>query len=228
MSARPPLAAGPDLPSLYLITPQPGESDARFLRELDAALRACSGPPPLVQLRAHGLAVARWQALAREALQLCRGHGARLLLGAGALARWDPDLLLGLGADGLHLPSRLLDRARELPCPPGLLLGASCHDQGQLRRAGQGGADLVTLSPVLPTASHPGAPGIGWERLRQLCAGTLLPVYALGGLGPADLAQARAAGAHGVAGIRALWPGVAASGSTAGSTADAARGGASD
>ncbi|MDE2121400.1 MAG: thiamine phosphate synthase, partial [Betaproteobacteria bacterium] len=125
-----PPAAGQHLPTLYLITPQPGESDALFLRELDAALRARSGPPPLVQLRAHGLAVARWQALAREALQLCRGHGARLLLGAGALARWDADRLLGLGADGLHLPSRLLDRALELPRPPGLLLGASCHDAG--------------------------------------------------------------------------------------------------
>jgi 8-oxo-dGTP diphosphatase len=32
-----------------------------------------------------------------------------------------------------------------------------------------------------------------------------MPVYALGGMTPAQLAQARAAGAQGVAGIRGFW-----------------------
>jgi 8-oxo-dGTP diphosphatase len=31
-------------------------------------------------------------------------------------------------------------------------------------------------------------------------------VYALGGVGPADFAEARQHGAQGVAGIRAFWP----------------------
>jgi 8-oxo-dGTP diphosphatase len=34
----------------------------------------------------------------------------------------------------------------------------------------------------------------------------VLPVYALGGVGPPDLATARAHGAQGVAGIRGWWP----------------------
>jgi 8-oxo-dGTP diphosphatase len=32
-----------------------------------------------------------------------------------------------------------------------------------------------------------------------------MPVFAIGGLGPEDLDAARAAGAHGVAGIRGFW-----------------------
>ena len=49
--------------------------------------------------------------------------------------------------------------------------------------------------------------GLGWQRLRELCRSTRLPVYALGGLGEQDLGRAREAGAHGVAAIRGLWPG---------------------
>jgi thiamine monophosphate synthase len=38
-----------------------------------------------------------------------------------------------------------------------------------------------------------------------LCAGSPLPIYALGGLVPVDLGQAIAAGAQGIAGISAFW-----------------------
>ena len=52
----------------------------------------------------------------------------------------------------------------------------------------------------------PGAATLGWSGFAGLAAGTTLPLYAIGGLGPDDLAAAREAGAVGVAGIRAFWP----------------------
>src|SRR5690606_39380237 len=67
------------------------------------------------------------------------------------------------------------------------------------------GVDFVTLSPVLPTQSHPGATHLGWERARELIDSVNMPVYLLGGLGPQELSQAFEAGAQGVAGIRQLW-----------------------
>ncbi|MDQ3495652.1 MAG: thiamine phosphate synthase, partial [Pseudomonadota bacterium] len=42
-----------------------------------------------------------------------------------------------------------------------------------------------------------------FARLRETVS---LPVYAIGGLVPADLAQARQHGAQGIAAIRGLWP----------------------
>ena len=54
------------------------------------------------------------------------------------------------------------------------------------------GLDFAVLGPVLPTASHPGAPTLGWERFSALAAGCSIPVYALGGLKPADLSDAPA------------------------------------
>ncbi len=194
------------LARLYLLTPQPGDADAPFLRGLDQALERWPRAALLVQFRSRGLAPRRWRRLAHEALARCHDHDARLLLGAAGASARDLDALLDAGADGVHLDSAglMLRRGRELPAPR--LLAASCHDRAQLRQAARIGADLVTLSPVLATASHPGAATLGWQGLRELCRATALPVYALGGLHPRDLPQARAAGAQGVAAIRSLWP----------------------
>jgi 8-oxo-dGTP diphosphatase len=55
------------------------------------------------------------------------------------------------------------------------------------------------VSPVLPTAAHPGDQAFGWDGLQALVAASPVPVYAQGGLGPGDIGAARAAGALGVA-----------------------------
>jgi 8-oxo-dGTP diphosphatase len=81
-------------------------------------------------------------------------------------------------------------------------VGASCHDARELDHAARLGADFATLSPVQRTASHPDVQPLGWDRFARWVADARLPVYALGGVGPPDLARARAAGAQGVAGIR--------------------------
>ena len=47
---------------------------------------------------------------------------------------------------------------------------------------------------------------MGWERFEALVRERTLPVFALGGLGPQELAEARQRGAQGIAAIRSLWP----------------------
>ena len=61
------------------------------------------------------------------------------------------------------------------------------------------------VGPVRETPSHPGAAGIGWPAFAALREHASLPLYAIGGLTPADLDQARANGAQGIAAIRGLW-----------------------
>lgn len=84
---------------------------------------------------------------------------------------------------------------------------ASCHNLDELRIAQVLGCDAAVLGPVLPTASHPDAPGIGWERFVELREQVALPIYALGGMATGDIALARSHGAQGIAAIRGLWPG---------------------
>jgi len=74
-----------------------------------------------------------------------------------------------------------------------------------LEKAATLGLDYALLGPVKPTASHPGQPTLGWERFGELAGRLPLPVFALGGLAAADMAAAKAAGAHGIAAIRSIW-----------------------
>jgi 8-oxo-dGTP diphosphatase len=105
---------------------------------------------------------------------------------------------------GVHLTSRALMAATERP--EASLLGASCHDEAELDQAERLRVDYVVLGPVKETASHPGAPVLGWQRFAQLARERPMPIYAIGGLTRADLAEARRHGAHGVALLRAAFP----------------------
>jgi thiamine-phosphate diphosphorylase len=194
-----PMTFPPDaLPPFYLVTPEPADAGFDvYLGQLDQALEHGL---KLVQLRAKSLSDAAYEALFRQVSERCRRAGARLLLNLPA----DNPLLPE--SDGVHLSSARLMACSSRPLPAGKLVSAACHDAGQLRHAEAIGADLATLSPVLATASHPGAPALGWERFARLAAGTRLPVYALGGMSAGLLETARAHGAYGIAAIGAFWP----------------------
>ena len=108
-----------------------------------------------------------------------------------------------VGGDGVHIPCHRLLQLAVRPRMP--LCAASCHNAGHLAHAAALGFDLAVLSPVLPTASHPGEPGMGWENFAELVRGHPLPVYALGGMKPESLDTAVRHGAHGVALPSGIW-----------------------
>lgn len=190
-----PIVSALRLPTCYAVTADcaPG-GEAAFLDRLRAVL--ASGVR-LVQLRAR-LEPSRLAPLARAAVAIAHAAGGRILLNGS------PQQAVEAGADGVHLSSAHLrhwDDRRE-----GLAwVGASCHDAGELALAVRQGVDFAVLSPVNPTASHPAAAALGWARFAELIHDVPLPVYALGGLGPADLPRALAARAQGIAAIRAFW-----------------------
>jgi 8-oxo-dGTP diphosphatase len=142
-------------------------------------------------VRALELAPGQRVQLTRRLRQLRRGTGLRLLLSGTALEARQA------GACGLHSTAAALAGLRERP--PTRLWAVSAHNARDLERAGALGADFAILSPVLPTASHPGEQALGWDGLQELIAASPMPVYAQGGLGPGDIGTARAAGALGVA-----------------------------
>jgi 8-oxo-dGTP diphosphatase len=164
------------------------------LAALDAAL---AGGLRLVQLRETAMDDDGRERFARAAQARVRACGGLLLVNADvALAR-------RIAADGLHLPARQLLATQVRP--DFTWVGASCHDRAELEHAAALGLDYALLGPVLPTLSHPGQAGIGWQEFGDRVAHLPLPVFALGGLGGADMARARDAGAHGIAAIRGVW-----------------------
>lgn len=81
---------------------------------------------------------------------------------------------------------------------------AACHDLLSLQKAQHLGFEAVLLSPVLHTATHPENNALGWENFTLWAKDCAVPVFALGGLKPEDLAIAQQYCAYGVAGIRAF------------------------
>jgi 8-oxo-dGTP diphosphatase len=148
-----------------------------------------------LRLRLPGAGDAAYRTTARALADA----GERLLLDR------DPADVGALDAGGFHATAAVLSQLRARPVAAEKWFGASCHGAADLARARELGADYAVLGPVRTTATHPDAAPLGWERFAQLAIGAGLPVYAIGGLGPADLAAAWQHGAQGVAGISAFW-----------------------
>jgi thiamine-phosphate diphosphorylase len=68
------------------------------------------------------------------------------------------------------------------------------------------GADYLVVGPVFATASHPGRPALGLEKLNAIVvAAGELPVIGIGGITAERVQDVKQSGAYGIAAIRALW-----------------------
>ena len=166
------------LPRLWLMT------DERL--PLLAALHRLPAGGGIV-FRHYSLAEAERRALFDEVQGIARQRRQVLLL-AGPAAQAE-----AWGADGSHGRG------------PGYgLHSAPVHDLAEIRAAERDGTDLLFLSPVFATRSHPGAQPLGPSGFNRLARRTDLPVIALGGMNA--LRARRLREAYGWAGITA-WSG---------------------
>lgn len=117
------------------------------------------------------------------------------------------DVALAIGADGV------IARGNDLPISemrrlvdgrPRIALVASVHSVAEAEAAVEDGADALVVGTIWPSTSHPGRGAAGTALLAQ-CASLGRPIYAIGGVTAERAREARAAGAWGVAAIRALW-----------------------
>lgn len=161
------------LPRLWLMTDERQEDG--LWRALDALPRGAG-----VVFRHCSLSREQRQALFDRVRRHVRGRGLVLVAAGGFVS----------GADGVH-------NARG----PGLRT-ASAHNLREMRAAERRRADLIFLSPVHETRSHPGARTLGRHRFASLARRTRLPVIALGGMNAARFRALR--GAYGWAGIDAF------------------------
>ncbi|MBR9883177.1 MAG: Nudix family hydrolase [Oceanospirillales bacterium] len=200
-AANTPIVSAARLPDRLFITgniAELGASPDQYEAELVRRVR---------QLPADSLVMLRAPELDDEALSRCYYRLLDVCVECGIALVLNSSLELAntLGADRLHLSARRLKSLDTRSQFFGRWLSASCHNQEELHRAAQLGADFVTLSPVAPTASHPGAPVLGWNQFWQLTERSTMPIYALGGLSGEDLQEAWNHGAQGVASISSWW-----------------------
>jgi thiamine-phosphate pyrophosphorylase len=161
-----------------------------FLDRVDQALE---GGLRAILFREPRLGDGAWLA----AFEQLRGRAPRETIWLGAHDRVHLGVLAG--ADAVHLGFRSLPiaRARELVGGE-MAIGLSTHAGDDIAKWEE--ADYLFHGPVRPTPSKVGLKDpIGIEGLTAAVASTPLPLFALGGMRPEDVAGALEAGAHGVA-----------------------------
>ena len=171
-------------------------ADVTTRREVLAA--AVGAGVDAVQLRDRRVDGGALLAAARTLRDLTRRHGARLLVNDRV------DVALAAGADGVHLPAASfpIATARRL-LGAEAWIGRSTHSVTEAEAAASDKADYVVLGPIFATPSKAAfGPPLGVAALTGARAGC--PVIAIGGVTPDTVPTLRAAGAYGVAVIRAV------------------------
>ncbi|MEP6908812.1 MAG: thiamine phosphate synthase [Actinomycetota bacterium] len=115
----------------------------------------------------------------------------------------DVEAAIALDADGVHLGRDDVGAGRALEA--GLLLGVSASSIDEAKAREAAGAGYIGAGPIWPTPSKPDAdPPIGLDGLAAICSAASIPVVAIGGIDASNAGECIAAGAAGVAVIRAL------------------------
>ena len=196
LPANAPVLRALQLPFEYAITHAGEIGIEAQLRLLDQRL---ARGLRLIQVREKSMQASDVERFAGAVIAKARAHGAQVLINS------DIELARRLGADGVHLTSAQLLRLEQRPALN--WCAASCHSTAELARAMQLGVDFVVVGPVQATPTHPGSVPLGWEGFAALTRGATLPVFALGGMSPADLETAWRCGAQGIAMLRGSWQG---------------------
>lgn len=181
---------------LHLVTP--ADTAADITSVLDAALSAGA---PLVQARSKGADDRRrltWTTAVRDR---CTAAGASVVVNDRV------DLALAVAAAGVHLGDEDIPVAvaRQL-LGPDAVIGVTCRDPEQARRAADDGASYLGAGPAYATDTKTGLPpALGPRGIAAVAEAVDLPVIAIAGVTPERVGELRDAGAHGVAVVSAVF-----------------------
>jgi thiamine-phosphate pyrophosphorylase len=164
--------------------------------DFQVAFAALEGGATVLQLRLKGASTAEVVHRGRAFRELAADDGATFVVND------DVEAARLLNADGVHLgrDDAGTERALEL----GLLLGRSASSVDEAQEAEEEGAQYIGAGPVWATPSKEDAdPPIGLDGLAGICSAVRIPVVAIGGIDETNAAECVAAGATGVAVVRA-------------------------
>jgi thiamine-phosphate pyrophosphorylase len=178
---------------LYLVLEaRPRGEDPSAL--LDAALR---GGVDVVQLRDKHLSADEIARAAAPFRRACDAHDALFVLNDR------PDLVDACGADGVHVGQADTSvREARAAVGPDRIVGLSIETEAQLDAID--GADYLGVGAVFATPTKTESVAGGLELVRATAARVAVPWFAIGGIEPANVAEVVAAGAPGVAVVRAI------------------------
>jgi thiamine-phosphate pyrophosphorylase len=182
-------------PCIVLVT-DPAFGDERIVRCVQEAAGVLPPGGLCVQLRDRRRARTSLRLFASRLRIVTRAVGASLVVNG------DAEVARDVGADGVHLPESAASSARaaRAVCGRRAWMSVAAHSDDAVSRAVADGAAAVLVSPIFSKDAR----GVSALRSARAAAARSLKIYALGGVTPDNARSCAAAGADGVAVIRAL------------------------
>lgn len=182
---------------LYAVTDRSWLGTDTLAKQVEMALK---GGATFVQLREKHLDHDAFLAEALEVKALCKKFNVPFVINDNvALAK-------EIDADGVHVGQSDMETGsvREF-LGSGKIVGVSAQTVEQALWAQARGADYLGVGAVFPTGSKDDAEDVGIDTLKAICAAVNIPVIAIGGIGPQNVAKLNGCGICGIAVISAIF-----------------------
>lgn len=159
-----------------------------FFSRLD---KIASAKPDRIILREKELSEADYAGFAKKSMNICRKYAVPCSIHTYT------DIAAELNSGDIHLPMTILRNLSDYIKNCFQTVGASIHSTGEAVESENLGADYVTAGHIFATDCKKGLAPRGLLFLENVCKSVNIPVYAIGGINPENIAQIRNAGASG-------------------------------
>ena len=172
---------------------------------LDRRLVDDRDPVEIVKaLVAGGVTVIQWRDKKenlREAIEIVsRLRGCNDLEDINVIINDRVDMVLALGADGIHLGQDDLPLREARKLLGEKIIGVSTHSEEEALRAEEEGADYISLGPIFPTQTKEDAvSSLGVRKIEEVKKAIGIPLVAIGGINADNIGEVISAGADTVA-----------------------------
>jgi len=186
-----------EIQGLYALTPDEPDTEALAFK----VRKALAGGARVLQYRNKVLDARLRRAQGTALLSLCREARVPLIVND------DVELVLAIGADGVHLGRDDADLASaRARLPAGTIIGASCYASLDLAHAARSaGASYVAFGSAFASATKPGASRAPLSLYRRARESLDCPIVAIGGITTENAGALVETGVHAVAVISALF-----------------------
>lgn len=165
-----------------------------------AAIAAIEGGAGMLQLREKNVSEREIVTLAKKLLKITREYGVPLIINDS------PEAAAMSGADGVHLgQSDGSPAAARKILGEKAIIGVTAKTLSQAREAVHIGADYLGCGAVFPTPTKANALPMTMETLSEICSAVNIPVFAIGGITPANAGSLANTGITGVASVSGVF-----------------------
>ncbi len=182
--------------TLYLVTNRELMSSKTIEKSVKEAIK---GGCTIVQLREKDISSKEFYDIAKSLRKITKKHKVPFIINDRV------DIALAVNADGVHVGQSdlSLKDVRKL-IGKNKIIGVSCGNLEEAKKAYKNGADYLGVGAIFPTNTKKDAKDVGIDGLKEIINNIPLPIVAIGGINKENIENLRDINLAGVALVSAI------------------------